>query len=157
MARTVRPSRNKYMSGLITMSIDQAANMGNADHIEFDTDEGDFIVSTGVGQANGKITLPGGHRYLIRMALLCRATAGNFTGVNYAIYDVTNAALLAFQGQGSSQSTNFDTTYAQQPAICGEVYVSSTIEIEFRITNTPPTIHSIRKDFSFAQIQEIPR
>ena len=55
---------------VISLSTDQTANLSNGDHIEFDTivTNGTLVtLSTGAGQADGKVTLVAGHTYKITL------------------------------------------------------------------------------------------
>lgn len=158
MSRTVRPTQNRWLYGLFSMAADQTSNWAMNNHAEFDTkDSGDLIISTGVGQAKGKVTLPGGHRYRIMVNILCQAQAGLQAFVPFKIYDVTNAAYLTNTYKASSQSTNYATTMSHKGTSEAEIYVEDTIQIEARFTAALANMLRLRYEFSFIEIQEIPK
>jgi len=159
MASIKRPTQNKWMSGFVYMSADQTANLSAPNHLEFDSASGDFVVSTGAGQANGLITLPGGHKYRINCVYIVKATTGNFTTLNVEFYDTTNAAsLVASQAiKAANQSTNHTTTFSVQQFAFAEFYVTDTIQLEVQITGGGTSIDYVSADFTAVIIQEIPK
>ena len=161
MASIKRPTQNKWMSGIITLSADQTANLTAGNHIEFDTAYGDFAVSTGAGQADGLITLPGGHRY--RVMAVHRLDASDNSGSLYTgIYDTTNAAFIAASqsgralGQSTGQASAAQSS-SQMPVAIAEFYVETTVQIEIQITFKAANTDTIIAAFTSCIIEEIPK
>ena len=154
MSRIIRPTQNHGIFARATLSATQVANLGGTSHVEWDTIDGDLTVSTGVGQADGKIILPGGHYY--HMTAVCyigAATAGAWT---YNFYDNTNAAALTAM-VGSAQTTNFAGAYSQQPSLRIGLYVPTDIEVVVRRVISSGDVNTIAFNSSFWEIQEILR
>lgn len=131
MASIKRPSQRIGLYGFFRLSADQAANLAQNDHIEFDTSDGDLVLSTGAGQADGKVTLPGGHWYRLVSAIRIYKL-GAETWAYHKFYDVTNGAYLTHGISSTNMTANFAGTYSSHPTVMAEVYVESTIEVECR-------------------------
>lgn len=158
MASIKRPSQNHWLHGLFAMAANQTANFALNDHLEFDTKmSGDLEISGGVGQAKGKITLPGGHRYLIRVTLQCQATVGNVAASYCKAYDVTNGAFLTNSWFMSAQSTNYNTNSSNKDSTEAEIYVPTTIQVEIRFGLAATNMLRIFSTTAILEVQEIPR
>lgn len=132
-----------FKYGLYTLSANQTSNISVDNHVEFNTSAGSLGgLSTGSGQANGIITLPGDMSYKMTF-IVCGSGGTGFTG--FQLYDRTNSQYIG------GQSFNKDNTMGMNFAI---KLVSSSIDIDLRIYYHSSGLTSIRYEPTRLLIEE---
>lgn len=136
---------------LITLgAADQTANLTANNHVEFDTVVGNLALSTGAGQADGKVTLLAGRTYKLTGALLTEGSAASY--MKYQWYDVTNSVLLGIASWGIDiTNTGF---YSPQSNAMAIVTPATNIQVELRITDMS-NIATIHYEWSHAYIESV--
>ncbi len=114
-----------------SLSADQTTNISATNHIEFDTvDEGDIVLQTGAGQADGIFELKQDKTYVIKGQL--RPEFSGATGsLVVAWYDITNAAELGKRGIYEPTTQTADDANQPIPEII--VKPATDITVELRI------------------------
>ena len=85
-----------YQYAFLTLSGNQTTNIAVNNHIEFDTIDGNLILSTGAGQADGKITLYADYLYRLKACLYTDFV--NNGEIGYRWYDITNSNYIGSAG-----------------------------------------------------------
>lgn len=159
MSKISRPSQRRGLYGFFTLSVNQVTIAVN-EHVEFDTiAAGDLPLSTGAGQADGKVMLPGGHQYRMVGTLVILADAGKSALVRFSFYDVTNGAYITNGVMSTVQTTNNPTLNSHLSTCIAELTTVADTEIEVRIQggNVADVNYIYGGFFVSLEIQEIPR
>jgi hypothetical protein len=140
-----------YLS--VSLSADQTTNISANDHIEFDTidADGNIVLQTGAGQADGIFELLGGKRYLLKGVL--RPEFSGATGqLVVAWYDITNSAELGKRGIYEAQT--HASNNANQPLSDIIVVPSANITVELRIISVT-ALTALANEYCTATLFEI--
>jgi len=156
---SARPSGNGTGSSSAGKSIaarldgDQTSNFAVGEHVEFALKDfdGGLTLSTGSGQANGKITLEANKTYELKAGV--RVVFNNANGaLIVGWYDVTNAAFLSSRTAEYHPSTHTSNA-SNQPVAIALVKPSTPIDVELRVL-TSTSITTYEDGDTYAVITE---
>ena len=142
------PKERDPLYAFLSLSANQTSNLSAGDHVEFDTVTGNLALSTGTGQANGKVTLKAGKTYSLEGGALASGSNPNCWCV---WYDTTNSQELGQRGGSHNASTG-----ANDQTIAAAVVTPSTdIIVELRTVISTNVSYLYYDWGTFAYIEEI--
>jgi len=120
---------------IATLTGDQSTDLAATDHIEFETTEevrgSNIILSAGVGQAAGIITLKAGFTYQLLASLrFVFATVAGFAQIDF--FDITNAAVLGVAG--TFRPPGSTSVVQAQDQVLAWVTPATDITVDVRVT-----------------------
>jgi len=137
------------------LTVDQITNLAINDHVEFDRNtpptgaDGEIVLQTGAGQANGIFELKSGVTYFLSAAVAPFFGAAN--DIDLVWFDITNATELGRRTRFS------DAVLAMNQPKAEIIFTPSTdVTVEFRLVaaTTPANLNGYDAEHTFASIFE---
>jgi hypothetical protein len=137
------------------LSVDQITNLAVNDHVEFDTNtpptgaDGEIVLQTGAGQANGIFELLAGKTYFLSAAVAPFFGAAN--DIDLVWFDITNTTEIGVRTRYS------DAVLAMNQPKAEIIFTPLTdVNVEFRLVaaTTPANLNGYDSDHTFASIFE---
>jgi microcystin-dependent protein len=129
---------------------DQTSNLAAGDHVEFNQIAGNLALSTGSGQANGRVTLIAGRKYKLVAALyLNGGNNGAYVKYTWHIVGGTDIGIL-----GSAISTGINNSDSTQQDAIAVITPVTNIDVELQF-KSPNSVSGILGGYSYAWIESI--
>jgi len=136
-----------------SLSADQTTNIAATDHVEFDTkdEDGNIVLQTGAGQADGIFELGSGKKY--ELSGMLRPEFSGVTGqLVIAWFDKTNAAEIGSRAIYEAQTNTSNN--ANQPVAEAIVTPDANITVELRIISVT-ALTALANEYCIANLFEI--
>ncbi len=137
----------------VSLAVDQTANIAVNNHIEFDTkdEDGDIVLQTGAGQADGLFELESGKKYYLQVSL--RPEFSGSTGqLEVAWFDQTNTAEIGSRAKYEAQ--DHSGSDANQPTASAIVTPATNIIAKVEILSVT-ALDGFANEYCHANLFEI--
>lgn len=137
----------------VSLSADQTTNIAANNHVEFDTkdEDGEIVLQTGAGQADGLFELLGGRKYYLQASL--RPEFSGVTGqLEVAWYDQTNTAEIG--SRAKYEAMDHSGNDANQPIAAAIVTPTTNILVKLEILSVT-ALDALANEYCHANLFEI--